>query len=1096
MLELCRSNRVESLLDVMAEQIRRRPLASPFEAEILVVPSPAMARWTRLELARKQGVAAHYDSLQPASFVWQLARRQLGGLPDSDPLERDALTWKIFALLPALLAEPPFKALRHYLREDDSGVMCLQLAQRIADVFDRYQYYRPELIQKWDNKAGADAEEGWQALLWRRIKQDLESQGLQHRVAIMQELITRLSAQGQNQDQSNLPERVSIFAVSSLPPLFIQVFLALAQRIEISFYLHSPTDQFWTDLVSQKQMARLRLEKPDEAELWEVANPLLASWGRQGQSLQDLLLQHDTEMQEIDVFIPPGTDHILDRLQMDLFELKGGRPEEGREMITADDSVQLHICHSAQRECQVLHDRLLAMLDSGRPGAIDGLRPEDILVMVPEISNYAPYIEAAFEQTPGDDRPFIPWNLSDTTIRDEHPLVQVFFALLDLANSRFSQSDVLSFLDVPEVACQFGLDKQALGRVREWIEQTRVNWGLDGAHKSRLGLPRTEENSWAQAEQRLFGGYALDARDLFGNIAPLPGIDSAGGEILGRFWRLLSLLQDYSRRLVKDRSAFGWQKFLGRMLNDFFGDQNDEDGRLQKIRDALADFAEQAGNVKDPLSIELAKHWMDVQLGTESRHGRYFSGGVTFCGMLPMRSLPFKVICLLGMNDSAFPGRSQYTEFDLMRRHWRPGDPRKGDEDRYLFLETMLCARQCLYISYTGRDIRKNSERQPSVLVRELMDYIDQRYCVESVGTESKTSTKLSCTHPLQPFSPRNYAGDRRSYDPYWCRVARSVTTSTLPAVGTAPLLWNDTALSLAADSMQQVTLSQLLRFVRHPVRYFAQTRLQLYLHDEQAGEDDEIFELDALQVYLLKRRVLEDELNGRELSVRRLAAEGALPHGPAAGAIWAKTTAELSALRERIAPFVPERAEPRLIQLALLTSEGTKFELSGQIRHFYPGMGVLHATPGRLKGRDILSIWIEHLACRAMEIEDHPASFLHGATESFEVTAEISPVQARELLSRFLQHYWAGLQRPLLILPKASYDFVKTEQSGSRADPFNAARKAWNGNEYQGIPGDKNDAYIQLVRRGMDGSPLDHPDFVSLARDFYVTPLSAGSLT
>lgn len=1092
MLELCRSNRVESLLDVMAEQIRRKPLASPFTAETLVIPSPAMARWTRLELARKHGVAAHYDSLQPASFVWQLARRQLGDLPERDPLERDPLTWKIFTLLPAMLSEPPFWALRQYLREDESAVMRLQLAQRIADVFDRYQYYRPELIQKWDSQGNAGGDVDWQAGLWQRINRDLENKGLQNRVAIIQALITHLS----NCDGGGLPERVNIFAVSSLPPLFIQVFLTLARHCEIHFYLHSPTDQFWADLVTQKQLARLRLEKPDEADLWEVANPLLASWGRQGQALQDLLLQHDVEMREIDAFIPPGHASILDRLQMDLFELKGGQPENEPEIIKADDSVQLHVCHSAQRECQVLHDRLLTMLDSGCPDAISGLRPEDILVMVPEISSYAPYIEAAFEQTPGDDRPFIPWNLSDTTIRDEHPLVQVFFALLKLANSRFSQSDVLSFLDVPEVARQFNLDKPALGRIRQWIEQARVNWGLDSAHKSRLGLPQTEQNSWAQAEQRLFGGYALDAGTLFGDIAPIPGIDSAGGEILGRFWRLLSLLQDYSRRLVEERSAFGWQKFLGRMLNDFFGEQNDEDGRLQKIRDALADFAEQAGNVQDPLSIELVKHWMDVQLGTESRHGRYFSGGVTFCGMLPMRSLPFKVICLLGMNDSAFPGRNQYTEFDLMRRNWRPGDPRKGDEDRYLFLETLLCARKCLYISYTGRDIRKNSERQPSLLVRELLDYINQRYCVESVGPESKTSDKLSCTHPLQPFSPRNYTGDSRSYDPYWCGVARSIITSTQPAAGSAPRLWNDTALSLAADSMRQLTLSQLLRFVRHPVRYFAQTRLQLYLYDEEAGEDDEIFELDALQAYHLKRRLLEDELDGRELSVRHLAAEGALPHGPTAGAIWAKTTADLSALRERIARFVPERPEPRLIHLELLTREGTKFELSGQVRHFYPGMGILHYTPGRLKGRDVLSLWIEHLACRAMEIEDHPASFLYGASESFELAAEMSPVQARESLSHFLQHYWAGLQRPLLILPRASYDFVKTEQSGRRADPFNAARTAWNGNGYQGIPGDKDDAYIQLVRRGMDESPLDHPDFVSLARDFYGTVLSAGFLT
>jgi len=1051
-----------------------------------------MARWTRLQLARKHGVAAHYDSLQPASFVWQLARQQLGNLPASDPLERAALTWKIFALLPAMLAEPSFKTLRHYLREDENGVMRLQLAQRIADVFDRYQYYRPDLIRQWDSTAYTGSNDDWQPVLWRRINRELEEQGLQNRVAVIQALITRLSGPR----HSKLPERVNVFAVSSLPPLFIQVFLALAQHSELTFYLHSPTDQFWADLISQKELARMRLERPDEAGLWEVANPLLASWGRQGQALQDLLLEHDTAMEEIDVFIPPGRRNILDRLQMDLFELKGVQVSEDREIAEADNSVQLHICHSAQRECQVLHDSLLAMLDSSGPHAMTGLRPEDILVMVPEISAYAPYIEATFGQTPGDDRPFIPWNLSDTTIRDEHPLVQVFLQLLELPTSRFSQSEILSFLDVPEVAGRFALDKPALTRIRAWIEQTRLNWGLDGAHKSRLGLPETEENSWAQVEKRLFGGYALGDGVLFGDIAPLPGMDSANGEILGRFWRLLSRLQDYSLQLTQARSAEAWQKFLVRMLNDFFGEQNDEDGRLQKIRDALADFAGQAGEIEDPLSIDLVKQWLEEQLGTESRHGRYFSGGVSFCGMLPMRSLPFKVICLLGMNEAAFPRRKQYTEFDLMRQHWRPGDPRKSDEDRYLFLETLLCARQCLYISYTGRDIRKNSERQPSVLVRELLDYIDQRYRIKGSNKETETSKELSCVHPLQPFSARNYSGQNRSYDPYWCSVARAITTPMLPAGDEGVRSWSDITLPAAADSMRQVSLDRLLRFVRHPVRYFVQTRLQLYLHDERPGEDDEIFEFDWLQKYHLEQRFLEDRLNGHETSAKRLAAEGALPHGPMADIAWEQSRAALSTVLERIEPYESVQAEPQLIHLEFPDIDGAAIELNGQVSRFYPGLGLLHYSPGSLKGANLLAMWIEHLACRAMGIANHPASVLHSVNESFGMDSQFSVEDARSQLSHYLAWYWRGLHRPLLVLPRASYAYAKTESGSSNASPMIAAGRKWEGSSFMEVPGDKDDASIQLIRRGLDGSPLEHPDFVPLARDFYDALLAAGSFS
>jgi exodeoxyribonuclease V gamma subunit len=1089
MLELSRSNRVESLLELMAAQFSHRPLSSPFVAETVVIPSPAMARWTRLQLARKHGVAAHYHCLQPASFVWQLAVEQLSDLPDSDPLEREALAWKIFGLLPSMLAESSFETLKHYLQQDEHGVKRLQLAQRIADVFDRYQFYRPDLIRQWDSGSAGDADADWQAPLWRRINRDLQEQGLQNRVAVMQLLIQRLSGK----TVSNLPERISVFAVSSLPPLFIQVFLALAQHSELSFYLHSPTDQFWADLVSQKELARLRLERPGEAELWEVANPLLASWGRQGQALQDLLLEHDPAMAEVDVFVPPGRTSLLDRLQMDLFELKGALATESREHVASDDSVQLHICHSPQRECQVLHDRLLAMFDSSGKDSLAGLRPEDILVMVPEISAYAPYIESVFGRAPVDGRPFIPWNLSDTSIRDEHPLVQGFLQLLELPSSRFSRTEILSYLDVPELARRFGLDSRALTTVRGWTELAGLRWGLDGAHKSRLGLPETEQNSWAQLEKRLFGGYALDDDVLFGDIAPLPGVDGASGEILGRFWRLLSTLQDYSLLLARARTAWGWQKFLGRMLSDFFGERNDEDNRLQKIRDVLADLATQAGAVEDPLSIELVKQWLAEQLITESRHGRYFSGGVTFCGMRPMRSLPFRVICLVGMNDAAFPRRNQYIEFDLMRQHWRPGDPRKNDEDRYLFLETLLCARHRLYISYTGRDIQKNTERQPSVLVRELLDYINQRYHIEGSAGKAASSGELSRIHPLQAFSPRNYEGEGRSFDPYWCSVAEAIGAPAPPAAGLGTSSWSDLGLSPAPDSLRQVSLAQLLRFVRHPVRYFVQARLGLYLQEEAPGEDDEIFEFDGLQSYLLKKRLLEDALDGIGTSAGHLAAEGALPHGPMAQITWEKTTAGLNRVFERIAPFEPVRAQAQLIRLEFADIAGGGIGLSGQIRRFYPDLGLLHYGPGKLKGQDLLAMWIEHLACRAMGIAGYPAGFVHTPHESFEVSGEISQMEARDQLSKYLAHYWQGLHRPPLILPNASYEYVNIENSGGRADPEIAASKTWQGNSYQNIPGDKDDAYIRLVRRGLDGSPLLHPDFIPLARDFYSLMLTAG---
>ena len=1078
MLHICRSNRVELLLERLAERLAAQPLSSPLLPEVVVTPSPAMARWVNLQIAARHGVAANYNYPLPASFIWQLARDLLGDLPETDPLAPDVMTWKVYALLPELIGETAFASIAHYLQQDAGGLKRFQLAARIADVFDRYQFYRPEQLRDW----GAGKYGQWQALLWRRLTRGIT----RHRLAVTERLLSRL---GRSDTPVEIPERVSLFAVSSLPPLFVEVIHALAAHTRVDLYLHSPTDQYWADLVSQKTLARKRLAQPEAAELWETGNSLLASWGRQGQALQDLLLMQETPATEEDSFSAPGTESLLRHLQRDIFTLRPMASPGERTPVEVDASLQVHICHSPQRECQVLHDRLLAMLD-----ADPALRPEDMLVMVPEISLYAPYIEAVFEQDAESDRPFIPWNLSDISLRDEHPLVRVFLQLLDLPHSRFSHTEILSCLDVPELAARFDLDSEAVAQIREWLSEARLRWGLNAAHKRQFGLPGTEENTWAQVERRLFGGYALGEGELFEDIAPIAGVDGTRGEKLGRFWRLLSCLADTAERLRSPRRAGEWQDFLGRLIDDFFGQYEDEEGRIQKIRDALADLAGQAGSLDEALPIALVRHWLEQQLGTHTRHGRYFSGGVTFCGMRPMRSLPFRVICVLGLHDRAFPRREQPAEFDRMREQWRPGDPRKGTEDRYLFLETLLCTRQVLYLSYVGRDIRNNGERQPSVLLRELLDYIDRQYVVADDDAGGSPGARLTHVHPLQPFSPRNYRGEPRSYDGDWCAVAQALQQPVLPEP--AGVDWNRTRLSDMPDPLRTIGLRQLLRFVRHPVRFFVNTRLQVYLREEAPGEDDETFGLDGLQSFTLKQRLLDDYLKGRPTPAHLLSAEGLLPHGAFAALAWEQESQKVQLLTRRLAAYREYPPEQRLVDLLFDDETAEPFRLAGQIKGIYPVSGLLRYRPGALKGPDILALWLEHLAWCSTEGDGDKRSTLQGTTGQFTITQSLAPAEAQAHLARYLRRYREGLQRPLPLLPGASYAWMRAVSQGGRADPSTAAFNAWNGNDFSGIPGDKDDAYIQLVMRGIAGKPIDQPEFTELATAFYGAALAAGELS
>jgi exodeoxyribonuclease V gamma subunit len=736
----------------------------------------------------------------------------------------------------------------------------------------------------------------------------------------------------------------------------------------------------------------------------------------------------------------------------------------------------------------VLHDRLLGMFEDDAE-----LRPEDVLVMVPEISRYAPYIEAVFDVEQEGGRPFIPWNLSDISVRDEHPVVQVFLRLLALPESRFSLSEVLSYLDVPEVASRFGLDADAIARVKDWIDRANPRWGLDAAHKERLGLPGVVENTWAQAEQRLFAGYAVGDLGAFDGIVPLGGIEGAQADALGRFWHLLGTLSGAAERLAEPRSAVDWQRTIGALIDDLFGEREDEDGRLQRIRDAIAELAEQASGLDEALAPELVRRWLERRLGAVGRHGRYFSGGVTFCGMRPMRSLPFAVICVLGLQDQAFPRRERPADFDRMRRDWQPGDARAGDEDRYLFLETLLCARRRLYLSYVGRDSRRGSERQPSVLLRELLDYIDQQYRVAGGDEKARLSDRLTTVHPLQPFSLRNFTTGEGGYDADWCAVARDLRREdawqTGPTSG-----WNGACLAEMPERTREIALVQLARFVRHPVRHFVHTRLRVFLRDDDPDEDDEIFSLDGLQRFVLRQRVVEEYMRGRALSPRWLSAEGALPHGAFAGLALERAERETAPLLQRLQPYLDDR--PRSVPVALeLAGVADPLQVCGRIDGIYPGPGLMRWRPGRLTGGDLLGLWIGHLAWCAVEPSGAKQSALHTADGSFVVDDTLDPEAARAALGRYLALYWQGLHRPLPVLPKASYAFALKRVQGGRGDPLREAYRAWNGSPFNGVPGDRDDVYIQFAMRGTSGDPVATDEFAVLAGELYGQALASGEL-
>ena len=1031
------SNRVETLQSRLAGSLAANPLSDPLASEIVVVPTYAMGRWLNLRIAEQQGIAANILYPQPVRWIWQLAGNLLEDLPPQDPYSADALCWVAFEQLPGLLHQPAFATIRSYLADDEGGIKRWQLAQRIAESLDRYQSYRPRMIRAWD--AGED--EHWQALLWRRIT---AARKLPHRVDTLERVLHTLAQSSRCQC---LPERISLFSLSGLPPLYFDLVGGLARRIDINLYLHSPTDHYWADLEGEKRRARKRLDDPAAEDLFEAGNELLASWGRQGQAFQDMLLASDTlESMDVDLYRPPDETTLLGKLQHSIYHL-----DSLPAGVVNDDSISVHICHSALRECQVLHDQLLDLLS--RDGT---LNPEDILVMIPDISAYAPYIEAVFRGGP------LAFNLSDTALADEHPQVTSFLQLLQLPQSRFSLSEILALLDNESLRRRFDLglaDRDEIGRM---LEQARTRWGLDSAHKAELGLPPTPENTWEQAKQRFFAAYALADSDLWHGIAPLQDRNDGDAEVIGRFWRLLERLRRWRGRLARPASAADWQQRLLRMIDEFFSEIDPWESRLQAIRDAVAEIPPLAS---ESLGPALIAELMTSILGSGEQSGRLYSGGVTFCGMRPMRSIPFRVICLLGMNRGDFPRRDPMDDFELISRSPAAGDPSRRIEDRYLMLETLLCARDRLYISYTGRSLKDNSSSQPSVLVRELLDFIDGLD-----GGDGRLGESLITEHPMQAFSVNNFRDGHSSYSAYWYDVARGLQAEKSAAART----WPET--KLAEDRMaDRLELDQLQRFLRHPVRYFFQQRLGIYLDLDDRFDDDETFDLDGLDKWRLKQQVAQDSLQRREDSLQRLTASGLVAHGPAAASQVNAVKAEHAQWFEQLHDYGEVDADAIAVEIDL-----GEFRIGGIVPGYFPGRGLMTFHGGRLNGGVLMHHWVNHLALSAA------ASWRDGddgrllVPDETRVFAPVDPATAASHLGELCRIYVEGRQCPLPLLPKCSFAWAQSEE------PSKATARAWaEWRNQRPANADVHDAYLDLVLRG-GPPPIDEPRFGKLAERLY----------
>ncbi len=1085
---------MEVLAAHLADLISEPPAAAkPLAGETILISSRGMERWLSLRLADHHGICANLTFSFPRPFMLSILEKVTGHTGVSQSYQPEFLTWAVMKELYRPCDRQDFQPIRNYFAADEKTkpLKRYQLARRIAQVFDQYLAYRPDMINSWDNNQAFYGEDSWQPDLWRASS--AAGSGL-HPVALL-----RLMQQMKPIDVKSLalvPHRISLFGISALPPVFLRFLHVISSFTEIHLFLFNPCLHFWSDILSEKEREtrfathekNLFSETGEAALFQERANPLLASMGRMGRDFLSAFADFPSQHQ--DFFVNPGETTLLRAVQSDILNLSDrGRDGTPRLSVTGDDdSIAVHSCHSPLREVEVLYDQILALI-----AADPTLNPRDFLVMAPDIETYAPIIESVFDRVKEADQvfpqPFIPFSISDRKHGRINSLTDAFFKILALAQSRFETSRVLALLENPAVQSCTNLSEKDVTVIRRWVAESGIRWGLDADTLTELNLPSLAEHTWKSGLDRMLLGYVMPMENKvpYRDIVPYDNIEGGEAVLFGIFLDFVNTLFQVCKRLRNGHSLGEWQEILNDIFDSFL---IPEEETWLPARCALLDaihHLKQGGNLcgfTDPVPLSVVHDYLKERLESTGFSSGFLSGGVTFCAMVPMRTIPFRIICLLGMNDESFPRKSAQLGFNLMEKHPRPGDRIAQDDDRYLFLQTILSARERILIFYTGQSNRDHCDLPPSVVVSELLDYLIQAFDPEEDFSESASfeqsafsswHDRLITRHPLQPFSPLYFSGKQNLFS-FNAELGRAA--ASLSGQGTMPPPLMSAAWPDDRSVPAPVGIDELILFFRHPARFFATGRLGITLTDHEAfqSKDSENFTLSFLEKYEAEQFILNAEL--AELSSEEgnaaLKASGILPPGTAGEGLYICLSQDIRRFLALLKGFLPERRKQVLTVDFLIGA----YRLYGQLSLWSPS-GFLEYRYAELKGKDLLAAWIRHLILCFVFPDRKWKNCLIGKNTCLCFHDNIA---AENLLSELMHQYREGLKKPLKFFPQTSFQYAQARHSGkTKTASLALAAKIWCSTDYS--PGEQDDPYFRLIFGKTE--PLDE-DFCRLAETIF----------
>jgi len=1070
-LHIHRAERADGLVEALAALLTD-PLPDPFSPEVIAVPTRGMERWLTQRMSsslgaapgRFDGVCANVDFPSPRRLVGDAVAAASGIEPAEDPWLPERAVWPLLEVVDGCLDEPWLGSLSVHLGGSAPGdpvrrARRLSSVRHLADLFDRYALHRPAMVRAWSE--GLD--DAWQAELWRRLRAHIAQPGPAER------LDAACAALANDPGIVDLAQRISLFGLTRLPAGHLRVLRALAVGRDVHLFLLHPSPALWERVATAQADKRPPARRSEDVTAALPSNRLLASWGQDSREMQLVLLNSDDERADHHHPVDQHSGTLLTHIQAAVRADRSpsgaplpGQPDSRPPLDPHDRSVQIHACHGRARQVEVVRDAILHALEED-----PALEPRDVIVMCPDIETFAPLIQATFGagETFGDDEieplpaavrpPDLRVRLADRSLRQTNPVLGAVAEVIELVGQRLTASQVLDLADREPVRRRFRLDDDDLTRVLDWISDSGIRWGLDAAHRAPFKLDKLPNGTWRAGLDRILTGVAMteDEQRLFAGVLPLDDVESGAIDLAGRLAEYVDRLQAVLDALSAPMPIDAWASAIANAADALTATSRRDAWQRAELQHILDDVVTEAtvDGAVNPTSIALPelRALLAARLQGRPTRANFRTGHLTICTLLPMRSVPHRVVCLLGLDDGVFPRKAPRDGDDLMLDDPHVGDRDPRSEDRQMLLDALLAATDRLIVTYTGNDERTNAPRPPAVPVGELLDIVD---ATVRLGDGAPARTRVVVRHPLQPFDPRNFENgalvrDRSwSFDPVTLDGARALTG---PRSVPGPFL----PAPLPAATASLIEIEDLVRFVQHPVRAFLRQRLGMSVGDfSDEVQDDLRVELDGLEKWGIGQRMLDARLAGVEGRTTVLAeiARGTLPPGALGEPVIKEVFPIVDAIAKEAEALVGAGSPPGSIDVRVALGEGRS--LSGTI----PGVSehVLRAvTYSRVAAKHRLAAWVRLLALTAAypELPFEAATVGRAAGNALVTVARIPPLgadpaarreTALEHLATLVDLYDRGMREPLPLYCLTSAAYAEAACGGN--DAVAAARKQW----------------------------------------------------